>query len=78
MSCGTDIPAFYSRWFLNRIKAGFVLVRNQFNPQQVTRYRLLIFYDKEFTSVKITPEELEKASGAAGWCNVCKGWEKEE
>ncbi|MGN0241108.1 MAG: DUF1848 domain-containing protein [Candidatus Weimeria sp.] len=36
----TDIPAFYSRWFLNRIKAGYVLVRNPYNPQQVTRYRL--------------------------------------
>jgi prolyl-tRNA editing enzyme YbaK/EbsC (Cys-tRNA(Pro) deacylase) len=32
----------------------------------------------EFTSVKITPEELEKASDAAGWCDVCKGWEGEE
>lgn len=30
----------------------------------------------EFTSVKMTPDELEKASGAAGWCDVCKGWEE--
>ena len=29
----------------------------------------------EFTSVKLTPEELEKASDAVGWCDVCKGWE---
>lgn len=36
----TDIPAFYSRWFLNRLKAGFVMVRNPFNPIQVTRYDL--------------------------------------
>lgn len=28
----------------------------------------------EFTSVAITPTELAKASGAIGWCNVCKGW----
>lgn len=28
----------------------------------------------EFTSVKLTPDELEKASGAVGWCDVCKGW----
>lgn len=32
----------------------------------------------EFTSVALTPEELEKASGAEGWCDVCKGWETEE
>ena len=32
----------------------------------------------EFTSVKLTPDELENASGAVGWCDVCKGWEGEE
>lgn len=36
----TDIPAFYAKWFANRIKAGFVLVRNPYNPQMVTRYQL--------------------------------------
>lgn len=36
----TDIPAFYSRWFYNRIKEGHVLVRNPYNMQQVTRYVL--------------------------------------
>ncbi len=36
----TDIPAFYSEWFANRLKAGFVMVRNPYNPQSVTRYRL--------------------------------------
>ena len=32
----------------------------------------------EFTSVKLTPDELEKASEALGWCDVCKGWETDE
>ena len=36
----TDIPAFYSKWFLNRIKEGYVLVRNPYNERQVTRYCL--------------------------------------
>ena len=36
----TDIPAFYAEWFSNRLKAGFVLVRNPYNPVSVTRYRL--------------------------------------
>ena len=31
----------------------------------------------EFVSVKLTPKELEKASDAVGWCDVCKGWESE-
>ena len=30
----------------------------------------------EFTSVKLTPSELEKVSEAVGWCDVCKGWEE--
>ena len=36
----TDIPAFYSRWFLNRLREGYVLVRNPYDPQAVTRYSL--------------------------------------
>ena len=36
----TDIPAFYSEWFFNRIKEGFVLVRNPFNMSQVSRISL--------------------------------------
>ena len=36
----TDIPAFYHEWLINRIKEGFVLVRNPYNPSQVTRYCL--------------------------------------
>lgn len=36
----TDIPAFYSEWFYNRIRAGLVLVRNPYYHQQVIQYRL--------------------------------------
>ena len=36
----TDIPAFYSEWFANRIKAGYVMVRNPYNPVQITKYRI--------------------------------------
>ena len=35
-----DIPAYYSKWFINRIKEGFVYVRNPYNPLQVTKYLL--------------------------------------
>ena len=30
----------------------------------------------EFTSVKLFPDELEKATDSIGWCDVCKGWEE--
>jgi len=33
----TDIIAFYTPWFINRLKEGFVDVRNPFNPHQVSR-----------------------------------------
>lgn len=36
----TDIPAFYSKWLINRIKEGFVLVRNPYNSRQISRYLL--------------------------------------
>ena len=36
----TDIPAFYSDWFANRLREGFVCVRNPYYPEQVSRYRL--------------------------------------
>ena len=36
----TDIPAFYAEWFAERLREGFVCVRNPYNPNQVSRYRL--------------------------------------
>ncbi len=36
----TDIPAFYSEWFMNRVREEVVMARNPFFPQQVTRYRI--------------------------------------
>jgi len=40
----TDIPAFYSEWLCNRIKEGYVMVRNPYQPQQVTRYTLRLLW----------------------------------
>lgn len=36
----TDIPAFYSDWFFNRLKEGFVDVPNPFNANQISRITL--------------------------------------
>ena len=44
----TDIVAFYSDWFMNRLKEGFIDVRNPFNPKLVSRINMedvdLIFF----------------------------------
>lgn len=37
----TDIPAFYHEWFMNRIEKGFLLSRNPFNHNQISRVSLL-------------------------------------
>jgi hypothetical protein len=37
----TDIPAFYSEWFVNRLQQGYCLVPNPFNPRQVSRISLV-------------------------------------
>lgn len=36
----TDIPNYYSGWFLNRLREGFLCVRNPMNPRQVSRIEL--------------------------------------
>lgn len=36
----TDIPAFYADWFYNRLRAGYVLVRNPMNLHSVSKVRL--------------------------------------
>lgn len=37
----TDIPAFYGEWFMERLRAGYVLTRNPMRPQDVRRVSLL-------------------------------------
>ncbi len=36
----TDIPNYYSDWFINRIKEGFLYVRNPMNAHQISRIDL--------------------------------------
>jgi len=42
----TDIPAFYSKWFMNRVREGWCHVPNPFNKKQITL-------------VSLRPEEVE-------------------
>lgn len=50
----TDIPAFYSEWFVNRLKAGYVYTRNPMNPTQISKIPLntevvdcIVFWTKD-------------------------------
>ena len=37
----TDIPSFYSKWFISRIRDGHVMVRNPIYPKNITKINLL-------------------------------------
>lgn len=49
-SRSTDIPAFYAEWFVNRLKAGYVVWYNPFNQQPVRvsfeKCRAVVFWTK--------------------------------
>lgn len=36
----TDIPNYYSEWFMNRIREGYVYVRNPMNARQISKIDL--------------------------------------
>ncbi len=54
----TDIPCYYSDWFINRLKEGFVLTRNPMNHSQVSRISLspdvvdcIVFWTKDAKNI---------------------------
>lgn len=56
----TDIPAYYPEWFINRIREGYVLVRNPMNYHMISKINLapevvdcIVFWSKN-------PKPLEK------------------
>ena len=62
----TDIPTYYSEWFYNRIKEGYVLVRNPMNIHQVAKINLspevvdgIVFWTKNPTPMIDRLDELK-------------------
>lgn len=62
----TDIPAFWSDWFLRRLREGFVYVRNPMNPCQISCIPLspdvvdcIVFWTKNPVPLAERLEELE-------------------
>ena len=63
----TDIPSFYSEWFYNRIKEGFLYVKNPMNPHQISRVELspevvdcIVFWTKNPANMMERLDELNK------------------
>lgn len=62
----TDIPCYYSEWFINRIRAGYVLTRNPMNHAQISRIPLtpdiidcIVFWTKDPLNIMPQLDELE-------------------
>jgi len=65
----TDIPAFYSEWFFNRIQQGYLLVRNPMNIHEVSKISLLpdvvdciVFWSKNPSKMVNRQQELRNYS----------------
>lgn len=62
----TDIPAFYSEWFLNRIREGYACVRNPMSYHQVSRIDIrpevtdcIVFWTKNPAPIMSKLDELK-------------------
>lgn len=67
----TDIPAFYAEWFCNRLRDGFVVTRNPFNANQLSKIKLdssivdaIVFWTKNAKPMLSHLDELD-SSGIA-------------
>lgn len=62
----TDIPNYYSEWFLNRIKEGYVYVRNPMNAHQISKITLspevvdcIVFWTKNPEPILLRLDEMD-------------------
>ncbi|WP_417841957.1 DUF1848 domain-containing protein [Terasakiella sp.] len=80
----TDIAAFYSDWFINRVHAGFVKTRNPFNPNQIREISLhpedvdcFIFWTRNPAPLFPHLDMLEKRSFASYFHMTITGYPRE-
>ena len=81
----TDIPAFYSKWFINRIREGYVYVKNPFNANQISNIPLgenvidcIVFWTKNPEPLlEYLPEINEKYHGAFYFQYTINGYEND-
>ena len=63
-SRSTDIPAFYSEWFMNRLKAGYIKWTNPFNQKPLyvsfQNTRVIVFWTKNADKMIKCLPEIEK------------------
>jgi DNA repair photolyase len=65
-SRATDIPAFFSKWFFNRLRSGYMRWMNPFNANQIqyvsfSRMRVIVFWSKNPKPILPYLSELDDA-----------------
>ena len=63
----TDIPAFYTEWFMDRVRDGHVMVRNPLNHHQISKVSLrpdvidcIVFWTKDASPMLPYLEEIDR------------------
>jgi Domain of unknown function (DUF1848). len=66
----TDIPCYFSEWFINRLNAGFAVTRNPFNNAQLSRINLspdvvdcIVFWTKDPQNIVPYLADIDKKMG---------------
>lgn len=80
----TDIPACYMPWFMNRLREGFVMVRNPMNPGQVSRIVLspetveaIVFWTKNPLPLLPCLDEIDRMGYCCGVQYTITGYDRD-
>jgi len=81
-SRATDIPAFYTRWFMNRLKKGYIKWENRFNPSapvyiSLEKVRVIVFWSKNPLPLLKELPELERRNIHFHFQYTLNNYEKE-
>lgn len=81
----TDIPSYYSEWFFNRIKEGYLYVKNPLNVHQVSKIKItpdvvdcIVFWTKNPKPMMGRLDELKDYSFYFQFTLTCYGKDVEE
>jgi len=81
----TDIPSYYSEWFFNRIKEGYLYVRNPLNAHQVSKIKItpdvvdcIVFWTKNPKPMLERLDELKEYPFYFQFTLTCYGKDVEE
>ena len=85
VSRSTDIPSYYSEWFFNRIKEGYLYVRNPLNAHQVSKIKItpdvvdcIVFWTKNPGPMLERLDELKEYPFYFQFTLTCYGKDVEE